>query len=221
MAFGYTVAPPAAATPAPPSAAGTAIPLVLGIGALAAAVALVVGISRKMSAKSAARVAVDDPGAAIQYVADADSAGDVADADSVEDVAGAEETEGTDDAPQPRARRLSPVGIMMVAVGVLVATAVVTINLASGPQVADGKLTKSFGGEASACTSTMIKVSPNEGVDLADSGEKLLDSFSGMQGIGAVTLYVEDPRVEVQFCDSTTSEQAIREALSTTGLVAF
>jgi len=118
-------------------------------------------------------------------------------------------------------RRLSPAGIITIAAGVLLVLAVITVSNASKPQLAEGKITKSFGGEASACTSATIALTPNEGVDLARSGEKLVDSFTGIQGIGAVTLYVDDPRVEVQFCESTTSEQAIRSALGASGLVVF
>jgi hypothetical protein len=110
---------------------------------------------------------------------------------------------------------------MIIAVGVVVVAAGFTISMASGPQVADGKLTKSFGGEASACTSTSLAVKPAQGVELDKSGEKILDAFSGMQGIGSVTLYTKESRVEVQFCESTTSEDAIKGALSNTGLVTF
>ncbi len=130
-----------------------------------------------------------------------------------------EDTAEESSASKPR--KLSPATVMIIAVGVVAVAAVFTISMASGPQVADGKLTKSFGGEASACTSTTIAITPAQGVDLAKSGEEILDAFSGMQGVGAVTLYTEDSRVEVQFCESSTTEDAIKGALSNTGLVTF
>ena len=205
FAYGAPAVAPAASGGGQPSS--TAVPIVLGLAALAAVAALLFAVSRKLSAKSAARADEDD----------ADTTPEEPVSEPVAETGeGAAEDSGTS-----KPRKLSPVTVMIIAVGVFAAAAVFTINMASGPQVADGKLTKSFGGEASACTSTTIAITPAQGVDLAKDGERILDAFSGMQGVGAVTLYTNDPRVEVQFCESSTNEDALKGALTSTGLVTF
>jgi len=222
LVFGYKVDPAAAAAAAAPAAATPAqsgtnnvVPIVLALGAVAGAIGLFVAVSRKMSSATAAH---DDE-------RDDEDAEDATSNQPDTDSAGSQPSEGADEGGSPdgeaAARRLSPPAIMAIAIATVVVVAVIVLNLSSGPQIADGKMTKSFGGEASACTSATIALVPNQGVDLARSGEKVIDSFTGMQGIGSVTLYVGDPRVEVEFCESTTNEQAIRDALASSGLVSF
>jgi len=207
LEFAYGAPAAAPATSSGGQATNTAIPIVLGLAGFAALAALLFAVSRKLSAKSAARGAQDD---------------DEATSEELVSEPGLEAGEGhADDPGTSRPRKLSPVTVMMIAVGVVALAAVFTISMASGPQVADGKLTKSFGGEASACTSTMIAIKPAQGVDLAKDGERILDAFAGMQGVGAVTLYTDDSRIDVQFCESTTTEDALKGALANTGLVTF
>jgi len=201
FAYGAPAAAPAASNGG--QATNTAIPIVLGLAGFAALAALLFAVSRKLSAKSAARGAEDDEEATSEELVS--EAGEVA----------------AEDSSTSRPRKLNPVTVMLIAVGVVAIAAVFTISMASGPQVADGKLSKSFGGEASACTSTTIAIKPAQGVDLAKDGEEILDAFAGMQGVGAVTLYTDDSRVEVQFCESTTTEDALKGALTNTGLVTF
>jgi len=213
LAFAYTVAaaPAAAVGATAQPATNSVIPIVLAIGALAGGIALFFAVRRKMGPGSGA---VHQSGPATQG---AERRSDAGSRPSATSLAASDADSGAPDV-SPR-RRLSPVGLMTLAVGLMIVVAVVVLNLASRPQIAEGKLTKSFGGEASACTSTSITLVPNEGVDLTRKGDEVLDSFTGMQGIGTVTLYVEEPRVDVEFCESTTNETAIKGALSSNGLV--
>jgi len=205
LEFAYG-APAAPAAPRGGQASSTAIPIVLGLAGFAALVALLFAVSRKLSAKSAKSAARDvEDDTAVASEEPVSEAGEGA----------------AEDSSASKPRKLRPVTVMLIAVGVVAVAAVFTISMASGPQVADGKLTKSFGGEASACTSTTIAIKPAQGVDLAKDGEEILNAFSGMQGIGAVTLYTNDSRVEVQYCESSTSEDALKGALTNTGLVTF
>jgi len=187
------------------------VPFILVAVALLAAVALYRGVSRKLAAKSA--LAVDDDGDP-----DSGSAGARA-----LDGAGVASNEGDSDDPDtdPASRRMRPTTVATIAIVALVVATIAAVSYGSGAKVADGKISRSFGGEAQACTSASIPLVVNEGVNLSRSGEKLVDSLAGIPGIGQATLYVDEGRIEVKFCDSTSSEDAIRGALGSTGLVTF
>jgi hypothetical protein len=59
----------------------------------------------------------------------------------------------------------------------------------------------------------------NQGVDLAKKGDKLVDAFTGLEGVGDVTLDLASSTVEVKFCESKQTEDSVRKALEGTGLV--
>jgi hypothetical protein len=204
LEFAYGAPAVPAATTTSQGSTATWVPVLLAVGVLAGLALLVRGVSRKLSDKR------ELSGAADAGTAHASASSVAGDGD------GSEAAEA-----EPPRRRARPATVVLAVVGVLVAAAAFAVSSASRPQLADGAITRSFGGEASACTSATIAVQPAAGVDLADKGSKVLDAFNGMQGIGAVTLHVDDARIDVQFCESTTSEQAIRAALSGTGLVTF
>jgi len=124
-------------------------------------------------------------------------------------------------ADDPPRRSVKPSTIIVAVIAAVMVVGVIAVNASTGPRKGNGTLTKAYGGEASACTSAVIPMKPAEGVDLDRDGAKLLESLNGMQGIGTVTIHTDDPRAEVQFCDSSTSEEAIRAAMSQTGLVTF
>lgn len=119
---------------------------------------------------------------------------------------------------RPSRKTVRP-GVVLVALTlVMVMFAFVVVGQANRPRLVGGVMTRSFGAP-SACTSASIPLTPAPGVDLARSGEPLLDSLAGIAGIGTVRLRTAEQTLEVEFCDSSTSEREIHTALVMTGLV--
>lgn len=205
LAFAYSAAPAAAA----PAAAGggaadnTALLIVVLVVVVAAGAALAVSVSRKMASRSGAG---DDDDEVV------DTRGDRS-APSVQPSA----EESTD---EPAPRRVRPAVLMVTGLVLVVAVAFVMVGQSSKPQLVNGTLTRAFGG-VGACTSTTLALTPAQGVDLARDGDKLIDSLAGIESIGLVTLHVDRSEMTVEFCDSSTNDGAIRNALASTGLVSW
>lgn len=119
---------------------------------------------------------------------------------------------------EPRAKRIKPAIPVLIVVGVFVAGALIAGNAGTSAKVANGTIKKSFGA-ASPCTSASIPVMANQGVDLASQGEKLVDAFTGQEGVGDVTLDIARSTVDITFCESSQSEASVGQILSGTGLV--
>ncbi len=112
---------------------------------------------------------------------------------------------------------MSPVVLMTVILGLVVVIAFVVVGQSSKPTLVDGTLSRKFPG-VGACQTAALAFTPADGVDLASQGDKLIDSLSAIESIGQVTLYPAESRITVEFCDSSTNEEAIKGALASTGL---
>lgn len=118
----------------------------------------------------------------------------------------------------PATKRIKPTYVILAVIGALVVGVLIAGSKGTTAKVVDGKITKSFGG-ASPCTSALVPVMANQGVDLAAQGDKLVDAFTGLEGVGDVTLDLASSTVEVKFCESQQTEDSVRQALAGTGLV--
>lgn len=105
--------------------------------------------------------------------------------------------------------------------GVLIMVVVVAVSaLSSSGSVKNGKITKFFG-STSPCSSTSLVLMPNPGVDLAEQGKDIVDAFSGYDGIGDVTLTIDTSTLDVTFCESSHTEESVRQIVEGTGLVSL
>ena len=105
--------------------------------------------------------------------------------------------------------------------GVLIMVVVVAVSaLSSGGSVKNGKITKFFG-STSPCSSTSFALMPNPGVDLAEQGKDIVDAFSGYDGIGDVTLTIDTSTLDVTYCESSHTEESVRQIVEGTGLVSL
>lgn len=212
--FAYTApAAPAQAAPAAGSGgAGAIVPIAVFLVLVGAGAFIALKVSQKMAAKRAGAqpVMIDEPDDAAFEPAHADvqpqADHDVQD-DAVEPATGSPSR-----SPRP----------IVVAVGavVVMVLAFVVVAQSTKPQVVNGTITRSYPG-VGACTSTTLDLTPAAGVDLASSGDKLVDSLATVESIGDVTLYIAESRISVEFCTSSTNEQRIKETLAATGLVVF
>ncbi|MRR11749.1 hypothetical protein EG835_04625, partial [bacterium] len=104
-------------------------------------------------------------------------------------------------------------------VGALMLVVVVTVSALSGGSSAKGDTITKFFGSTSPCTATSIGLMPKAGVDLTKQGGDIVDAFKGYDGIGDVTLTISASTLDVTYCESSHTEESIRQIVESTGLV--
>lgn len=115
-------------------------------------------------------------------------------------------------------KRIQPVIPTLVIISILLAGFAIAGNRGTSPAVLDGKITRDFGAP-SACQSASMPFTANQGVDLAKQGEQLLKGLEGMDGVGEVTIDIAQSKIDMAWCESSQSEESMRQALSETGLI--
>ena len=86
------------------------------------------------------------------------------------------------------------------------------------PRVTGDTISRTFaGGEACATASIALGVPP--GADAVTTAQSLFDALKAVPSITTVTYSLKASTVEVGYCESSSSEAALREALAPTGLV--
>lgn len=123
-----------------------------------------------------------------------------------------------DEVQAPAGRRSKSLVPILIVVAAFAVAFIFAATRGTSAAVVDGKIAKNFGSQ-SACQFSSIPVIPNEGVDLARQGEELVNAFDGASGVGDVVLDVEQSRIDIGWCESSQSEESVRQALMSTGLV--
>lgn len=209
LAFSYSTAVAGASGGAATTrASDTVIPMVIILAALAFFGVLAVNVRKKMSLKSAPVVeskARDDRKPASPAASNAGS-----------------KSSGTrkpgSAAPPTPTKRMKPIVPMIALVAVLVVGFAAAGMKGTSATTVDGKLTRNFG-SPSACQSASLSFTPNQGVDLSRQGEQLLKAFEGMEGVGDVTLDIVQSKIDMGWCESSQTEETMRQAVTATGLV--
>lgn len=202
----FTYAPPAPGTAAPAGATSsdTTAFVIIGI-AFVAMLGLLALVMRRTFAQPA-----DEPRSSTTRVA-AEKEPAAARAEATEPPA-AETTEAVG-----RAKKsiLVPLigGAAFLVIGVLVIGSV-----SSSVAVTGDRMTRDYG-STSACQFSTIPVTARDGVDLSAQATKILAAFEGMEGMGKVTLDTARSTVDVEWCESSQTEDSLRQALAATGLV--
>jgi hypothetical protein len=131
----------------------------------------------------------------------------------------ADEAEEADEGPAPRnpasTRRAIVTGAVVV---VFVLVAVVVGIETNKARVTDDTISRTFaGGEA--CATASIALSVPAGADPATTAQSLFDALKAVPSVTTVTYNLAASTLEVGYCESSSSEAALREALAPTGLV--
>ena len=210
LAFSYTlpVAGQSATTTAG-SGSQDIIPLVLIVVLVGGGlVAMAIGVQRKLASKSATREAAEPQMKGKSGAGAKAGASAVAAASQAESASSAEKRRGA------QVRRVVTAVIVLGLVGAIVAIG----RQATSSDFVNGKLTRSFGG-VSPCTNVTIPLIPNQGVDLEASGGRLMDALKGLESVGDVTITLKPASIYVPFCESSLTEAAVRDALTSAGIV--
>jgi hypothetical protein len=87
------------------------------------------------------------------------------------------------------------------------------------PTVTEAAISRTFLPQAP-CVTIDIALALSKNADAADAAAKMFEVLQSTAGVSNATVYRDEQRMSVGFCESSTSEEAIREALAPTGFVA-
>ena len=216
LAFAYTApAAPAPATSTASSASSLVVPAIVAGIAILAGFLLVRSVRQKLARKSSSSIGTSGKTASAKTrtatSASASKASRKGNASglSTERVA---ETSGR----SASAKRNT---ITAVLIGVMVVAGLVLGSQATKPKLAGDTISKTFS-QGSPCASATIQVVQKDGADPAATADVLFKALEGLDGMNSGTYNAKTSSIDVGWCESVTTEDAVRGVLEPTGLIA-
>ena len=207
----YTMTAPDAPAASTAGGGGTALIVILGVFALAAAGALI-AIGSKARNRAATREERDEDDEPETEFPDGETPVESAALDE-DDEDAAEE----DDTEPPAPRKLNVVPIVVVAAIVFAAAFAVS---AGSRGVAQGDTISMEYAAVDACTASHFSLAPPAGASLKKDADDILNALRSVAGLAGATVDLTASTIEVRYCDSSASADQILAALVTTGYTA-
>ncbi len=207
LTFAYAVpagtAAPVTGAAKQASSDGTTLAIILGAIALIA-IAVVLVSRRK-----------PQPVASVEA---ADSV-DEASAEELTDEASSDEESGEPVTASPGSSKRTLVTVAII--GALILGVVIAGGQSAKPKSAGagGAITQSFAG-GDPCANASIALAVPADADPAATAESLFGAIKTIEGLTSATYDPKTSTIQIGYCDSTSSEAALKEALAPTGLVA-
>ncbi len=201
LAFAYTLtaAPPAAAGTTPASSQTPTLGILLGaIGV--AAVALFVFSRRKTAPLTSDEAAADDEPRANTVDASDDE----------------ESAQGTAGGTKGSTKRKV---VTAVIIGAFILGVVVVGGQATKPKATGDTYSQTFG-PGDPCATANIVLAVPAGASPATTAESLFGAIRPITGLTTATYNAKTSTIQIGYCDSTSSEAALRDALAPTGFLA-
>ncbi len=207
LAVGYSLPAVAAASSAgaAPSGGSSVVPIMLVLLVLAAFIALVFAVRRKMS-----------PG---EYGADeepdAREAGRRAVESSDETV---QELEPAEPGPALTGRAKRNL-VTATIIGALIVAAIVVGAQTTKPKATGDTISQTFS-SGEACATATIPLAVSADADPSKTAETLFAAIKPIPGLTTATYNRKTASIDIGYCESSSSEAALRQALAPTGMVA-
>lgn len=106
----------------------------------------------------------------------------------------------------------------MVVVGVLLVAVVALGREAAKPQLVGDTLSQTFS-QGEPCTTANIALAVPADADPRDTADALFSALENVSGMNVATYNFKTSTLQAGFCESQTTEQAVRDALAPTGLL--
>jgi len=211
----YTVPAAPAAAPTGSNSGQTATVIIVVLLVLAGA-ALVFSLRRKVGGGSA-----DDDEYEDDTDSDADTTADAAPskrpavASASKESPDAEESESAP--PRSNVARRNMVTAVIVVIMIIIA---VVLGMQAGkPQVIGDSITETYSAQEP-CATISVALATAGDDDPAGTGKTLFDAIRPLAGLTTATYNFKTSSLDIGFCESETSEEAIRAAIAPTGLLA-
>ena len=215
VAYSLPTVAAAAAAGAAPSGGSLAVPIVLVLLVLAAFVGLIVAVRRKMAGSAAG----DNEG----YVAPAKAKSGRASSVAVEmDDAQVEEAEvpaEADSSKAPLSGKSKRNLVTAVIIGVLIVAAIAVGVQTTKPKITGDTISQTFS-SAEPCATANIPLTVAKGADPSETAEALFAAIKPIPGLTTATYNLKTASIDIGYCESSSSEAALRQALAPTGMVA-
>ena len=112
---------------------------------------------------------------------------------------------------------MRPKTIAIVAVvGALVVGGAFAVTSGGSATTVGDTVTMEYGA-VDACTVTNLVLTPPAGANLAKDAEKIMTSLKTVPGIGSSTVYLKESRLQVDYCESSASEEQLIGIIQGTG----
>lgn len=116
-------------------------------------------------------------------------------------------------------RKLPIVPITFGVVAIVIAIVVIAGSGAQDVTFVDGKASRTIA-TVDECQFTTLAIAIPAEVTSEQAAEDIFDALSDITGVGLVSVYEDDPRVEIDYCQSYTSEPELRSVLAEAGYLA-
>jgi hypothetical protein len=125
--------------------------------------------------------------------------------------------------PTPQAgsgkRSIPIVPVTIGVVAILIAIVIIASSGADTVEMVNGQVSRTIA-TVDECQEANFALAVPAGSTIEEAAEAIFDALSKTAGVGLVTVYAEDPRVNIQYCQSYSNEPALRESLAPTGYLA-
>ncbi|TDB37780.1 MAG: hypothetical protein D9V44_06925 [Actinobacteria bacterium] len=130
--------------------------------------------------------------------------------------------ESSQDADDPAVSVGANVGkrnaVSIAIVAVFIIGAVIVVGQTTKPTVNEGLITRKFTA-AEPCVTALIPIAVDPSTDPRKAAETIFSALAPVRGLTSGTYNIDARSLEIGFCESETSEAAIREAIAPTGLL--
>ena len=180
------------------------MPVLVILAAVAGGVALLVAVRRKMSPVDRAMPQSEPSRAAKAAPVKSEN----------------DEGDYEDEAPgRPGMSASAKRGIVTaLVIGLLVVLAFVVADQSSKSKVTGDTITKTFS-SAEPCENAQIALAVDDGADPANTAETLFAAIQSVPSLTTATYNHKTKSIQIGYCESQTSEAALKQALAPTGLV--
>lgn len=118
------------------------------------------------------------------------------------------------------APRKAPIGLVTVGIVAAIALIVIIVSNAGGTvRVIDGRASITIA-TVDECANSTFAIALRDGADFETAAGALFKALQNAEGVGKATAYVDDPRIEIAYCQSYTNEPTLRALLEPTGYIA-
>jgi hypothetical protein len=205
LAVGYSLPTVAAAAGSAPSGGSLVVPLMLVLLVLAAFVALFLAVRRKMSPGEHGE---DEESSARESGSRAEKATDMATTESAPTEPG--------QALTGRAKRNL---VTATIIGGLVVAAIIVGAQTTKPKATGDTISQTFS-SGEACATATIPLAVSADADPSKTAEVLFTAIRPIPGLTTATYNRKTASIDIGYCESSSSEAALRQALAPTGMVA-
>lgn len=128
-------------------------------------------------------------------------------------------SQATEQAKPVKAASQKKIPMVPVTIGfvvLIIAIVFIASTNATSIRIVDGKITRTMA-TVDECAEFTAPLAIPDGGTIEQAAETIFEALSKTTGVGLVTIYVDDPRIDINYCQSYSNEPALTEIIAATG----